>query len=195
MWGFFLRLLICIIAWVVYAHRRKRIDKHTRRGMWIVTCITTVIFLFIWTYPMENWVVSFSSPESLFKYMHDGEIQCVLEGNDSALVVSQKEAKQGNNCTVAVKAESGWKIPTSMSLSVVDQMRSNDALVLVRQYKKKQDYYLIVFGRSEAKLDVSDNRNSNFICVKDKIANRYSYFAYIKAYGENYQLKINGVNL
>ncbi len=193
--GFLLRILICVIVWIVYRRRRKHVDKRTRREIWIVTCVTTVIFLFIWIYPIENWFGSFSSPESLFKYMYDGEIQCVLEGEDSAMIISQEDSEQANISTVAEKAESGWKIPTSLTLKVVDQMRSDHVHVIVQRYKKTQDYYITVCGAFQKEFHVSDNRNSNFIRVKGKESGTDYCYAYIKDYDKSYQLKINGKNI
>ena len=83
--------------------------------------ITTVSALF----PTENAFVSFPSPQAAYQYHNFGEIQQILSGQRSDLIVAQNGDK--NIHAICPKTPDGWKIGCAFDLKMVKSLIFDEA--------------------------------------------------------------------
>ena len=120
-----------------------------------------------------------------------GEIEFVLEGECSARVFSWNSDNERSGMTVA-RSKNGWKLCQRVSTKNVESQYVEGVTILIDRYRDIQDYYLTVFNIKGEKLNIRDNRNSNFICSQDRKSGYYGYYAYVHNYNEQYQLVVDG---
>lgn len=192
MCGGIIRVLIWIVASVLLWRSLKRsmIKKHKLQIMlFILFELLLPVVLYCWWF--ENLFVTFSSPEAVYHYTKVGEIDSIIEGEVSDLVISWN-ADKSRDYTIVKKNIDGWKISPFFKQRTVDQKYAEHILLSVEHYDNSQDYYVIVMYTGANLIKIEDNRGSSFAASLDADGKSYTYFAYVEDYNEQYQIFING---
>jgi hypothetical protein len=70
--------------------------------------------------PFENLFITFSSPESAFKYKINKDINAIIEGNDSTFIIYSNDG--ANSFEAFPKSKNGWKLGTAFSYDLFFQI-------------------------------------------------------------------------
>ena len=144
--------------------------------------------------PLENVFVTFSSPESAYNYNHSGKVKLIVNGSKTDFIVGEKN---GTDVYLIVpRSNSGWKQGMGFDTKRICNKISDGITVYVYQYKNTDDYYIVLLNTNGGPLDITDNKNSEFIYSENanSILNKtfYTYYAYLNSYNNQYTLTING---
>ena len=183
------------IFFLLYNNRHKVAKKRLLNIIaFIISNMVIVVLSFL---PIENVFITFKSVESAFSYVYNGEIQTVIDGKDTAMVV----AKNNDTDVIALVPKYGdnWKIGIRADIRRQDRQYDN-IYVDIYQYKDTNDYYISVFDINGGETVISDSNNSKFYSVSDRydINNKpiYVYYCYINNLDmENYTLTINNKDI
>lgn len=190
-----IRIVLAAVTFAVGALIIKKIrtpDVAVARIFLIVLVMaqTSVLCLF----PVENYLFSFESVENAYHYANSGEIETVIEGEDSELVV-------GKNDNVYVylvipKTKHGFKASVGADLKRVFYNFTNGIRVEIYQHRSIDDFYVSVTDTGGGDFSAMDNVNSEFYPVAEEIEPvgeiYYTYYAFINAENGQYELTVNG---
>lgn len=146
-------------------------------------------------FPVENYFVTFSTPEEAYSYMNFEKVKLVVEGNKSAFVVGEKD-RADYDYLVIPRNQNGWKLGRGVDTKLKEQKIIEGIFVDIYEYKDGDDYYVTVLEMSGKELEILDSCDSRFIKLSydnEEIDNNYSsYYASILSYDENYWISVNG---
>lgn len=177
--------LVCVLLIGKFAGIRK---QHAYR-----ISIIVALFLPSLLYPVsvENYFVTFSSPEAAFHYMNADKAELVVEGEESAWVI-------GEDVTDMIsKSDTGWKLSVSEGAEMISHgISPKETVFYVDQYEDTDDYYVTVLAPEWGSAGVTDNRNSQFYYLTDDDeildTTYYTYYAYVHDLDDEYVLIVNG---
>lgn len=165
-----------------------------KKKYFFILLIMSVIFTTVSALiPIENDLITFSSPQSAYNYSNLGKIKLILDGEKTSFVVGEKS--DTNNYSIVPKSNGGWKLGMKLDTEMVYQKIYNGITIYVYQYKNTNDYYIVVSDTNGNPLNITDTLGSDFQCL-NKSNNQinmtiYTYFAYIKSFDEQYTLNLN----
>lgn len=176
-------LVLFIGLFVGYLLKRKSNQSITVKKLvlFIVAfvLVTTVSNLI----PVENAFITFSSPEEAYNYFDSADVEIVVEGEKSALIIAD-----GNIHKIVPKSAGGWKIGMGLDSKKEKEKIYNGYWIFVFNYKKTDEKYIMVSSSDKKIIDITDSVGSVFYNSDDS---RYSY-AYIKDYDNTYTVNVNG---
>ncbi len=136
---------------------RKSAIINKRRWYFKSAIIVFVLYTLSWFVPVENALITFSSPEATFNYTNSDNVILVVEGEESALVIGDDVSD------IIPKSGTGWKQSLAWDVKIVVNKRSSNGIVFwVYQYKDTRDYYVAASDPKGGSIDVTDNRDSVF---------------------------------
>jgi hypothetical protein len=138
---------------------------------------------------IENLFYTFASPKNAFEYEYGYEINEIIEGTETAIVLADETTQ------IYVKSEGGWKFPTKKYIKYASY-ETEGIISIVYGYESTDDNYICISAGINNELNLSDNNNSTFICHKDGPFNGKTiveYYAYIGRMDEDYVITINEV--
>lgn len=139
---YILRIIILVLILVVlFMFFRKVAKCGTKSSVILGVIFSLVITTGISIFPVENIVIDFSSPESAFKYSCSGEIEEIIYGSDSCLVVYSDSQGTFKDC-VFLKSGANYKLPTYFSLSKIAHVFTQNGLFNTYQVNGTSDYYV-----------------------------------------------------
>lgn len=156
--------------------------------------ITVVVFFIVsmtlGCLPVENTFVSFDTPEKIARYMNIGEVICVVEGEESSLLITKQEGTK--QMQIYPRKNGAWQIDTGISFSHKNY-HIEKGIITLYQYKPTGEYYISAtcFG---VDVPVHDSVGSVFqTCEQDELSSEYfsTYYAYIPRFDDTYTLTIN----
>ena len=104
----FLNMLLVVLIAVIWKKTR---NKKLSIGIPILICFTLAMVTgFI--YPLENLFVRFKSPESVFNYSTTGDIDMVVEGSESCMIVYSQAEEMRHLNVIFPRRTNGYIIPT-----------------------------------------------------------------------------------
>lgn len=178
---------------IIFGFIRKNKTRNSRR--WIVialisTIVLTTITAFI---PIENLFVTFSSPESAYHYNHLGEVKAMVAGQQTDLVVGNDG--ESDIYVIVPKKSDRWQLGMGTDLSCTVQTTSAGINICVYQYKKSDEYYIVVFNADGGAADIMDNRDSEFqrseTAIEALDETFYTYYAYVRNFDDQYSITVN----
>ena len=137
--------------------------------------------------------MTFSSPQSAYRYNHFGYVNLVINGKQTDFVV----ASNGDTdlYSIVPKTKEGWKIGMGSDTRIISQTITDGIVIYVYQYKNSDDYYIIISNTNEGPLKISDSCDSKFISSNktSSAVNKdyYTYYAYINNFNAMYEVIIN----
>lgn len=177
------RVLLGIIALLLISRLKSNFKGNTYLPFKKIGIIllSFVLIIVLCLFPVENLFVTFSTPEKAYSYLKNKEIDLVVNGNASSLIV----ASDGDTLIVP-KYNNRWKLGSSIDSVKVYESIDKGFHVVIFQYKETEELYIIVSGISSDISVVKDNLGTKFIKRKDTNI----YYAYINQYN-NYEITLN----
>ncbi len=126
-------------------------------------CVATALTLLLFNLPIENLLLSFEKPEEAFHYMNSAEIDDVLCGKESAMILYSQKSGPASQMIFPMK-NGRYKLPDAFSLRCVNSSFLKDGSVLVFWAKGTKDYYVIgdIATNSGIAPVIYDNAGSKF---------------------------------
>ena len=179
--------IICSLA-----VRKSKIKNKRKWGLliFLFTIISVTVSAF---YPIENSVITFSSPEKAYSYFYPGkDVDLVVNGNETDFVV-------GNvSYLILPKTEKGWKTAAGFDLKTVCSKRI-EGITVATIYKNRNydDLYVVISMVEGNQNEIGDNVGSKFYSKKYADAEKhfgdyYMYVAHINKSDKPYCINING---
>ena len=188
------RFLFWILLLVIFLLLIKKLHiNHKFRWTAITFMITLVLTTIVYLFPIENAFMTFSSPQSAYRYNHFGYVNLVINGKQTDFVV----ASNGDTdlYTIVPKTKEGWKIGMGSDTRIIYQIITDGIVVYVYQYKNSDDYYIIISNTNEGPIKISDSRGSKFISSNktSSAVNKdyYTYYDYINNFNDMYEVIID----
>jgi len=190
-------LLGCVLFCGIIAVIRKK--QYGTRQYFIAACVSLLFASALCVFPVENLFLTFDSPESVYVYTKQerSEAKCVVEGDQSALVIARKPDSETNIHYFIPKKNNGWGIEIGVFSTEMITWKSYAGVdIQVEHYKNTDDYYVIVFDDLNGYVNVSDCINSAFLPVKysgDTIRKEgVIYYTCVQNLNSEYWINING---
>lgn len=187
-------LIVALFAVPCYVFCLK---KQAGKKSWffiLVAGMAVVLLTVLFFLPFENIFYSFQSPEDVFSYKYPGtsDIQLVIEGQESALVIGDKERE--TLMSYVRKEDDNWKLDVGVAHKEIATEMIENGLVLVYQYRDSHDYYIEIIDMEGTIASISDNLHSQFVSYKGNEFISY-YYAAVTDFDENYSLTINDTKI
>lgn len=152
-----LRSALFLALLVMYISLRRKLNINRAHSFFLLILLL-IVFGFISELPIENVFYSFKSPKEAFSYKYSQTVADVVEGTNSAMVLSKNDGEV-EKYEILSKSKDGWKL--SNKLSVRRIIRQFYGMTYVEIYQcGKSDYYLFVYAYDTS--TISDNKGSNF---------------------------------
>lgn len=190
-----IRLAFWSIAFIISFLLIKKSRVINKRRWSIVAFFVAVILITISALiPIENALITFSSPKSAYNYNNSGNVKLIVDGEKTDFVVGEKG--DADVYAIIPKANGGWKIGMGLDTKRIIQTISDGITIYVYQYKNTSDYFITVFDAKGGSSDITDNHNSEFKCLEKTNSTLgktfYTYYAYINNFDAQYSLTVNG---
>lgn len=189
-------LLIGVSLLIVFKIRSSKIVR--KKGVTFLSVILCLGLIFIsGIYPIENLFMHFQSAESVFHYAYFGEIEDVLDGKASCIVI-YSDHNQGNGHYIIPKTEEGYEIPNSFTAKKISDKFDRNGSFEVYQVKGTQDYYVVGSVLSNASsFNITDSRGQNVPAIVTEMGDTGTktvlLYAYVENFTNDYVLYINGI--
>lgn len=188
-----IRMFALLILTVIgaYAVRKSKIINK-RKWTFFVSLFTFVLLTVSCLFPIENSIITFSSPEKAYVYFYSYETELTVSGNETDFVSGSNHGTR--SFLILPKTEKGWKTSTGNDLRIVCK-KHIDGITVAEIYKHKNfnDLYVVIHGVEGNRNKISDNAGSEFQSIKSSdYGNYYMYVAHINSNEKSYCITING---
>lgn len=193
-----LRIVLWLIASVFVVFKIKS-SKIVRKKLVSILMVALCFILVSVSgiYPVENLFVNFSSPESVFNYANFGEVNDILYGKESCMVIYTNQNSSGGHYIIP-KTEKGYKIPNYFATKKVSNKFDKNGNFDVYNILGTQDYYMIgtIFSDTSEQ-NIVDNQNhpveNIIIDMGDTETKTVVIYSYVENFNSDYYLIINGI--
>lgn len=178
--------LICILV----LKYKKQFTQRNLIAVGVFFILGTTLSTFI---PVENYVTNFNSPKDVYEYLFRKDVELVVEGNESAIVIGKK-GMNNNSFTVVHKKQDGWTINPSVDKMWEDKILVPGIMINLIYHKKTNEYYVSVRGIEDIN-NINDSNDSTFSSLtvaSNPLYKEVEYYAFISEYNDNYWIEING---
>lgn len=134
-------ILLILILLVTYLILNSAAKCSAKKSVILGAVISLVITTAASILPLENVVVDFGSPESAFEYFCSGEIEEIVYGNDSCLVVYSDSRGTFKDC-VFLKSGDDYKLPSYFTQKRVAHVFTENGLFNTYKINGTSDYYV-----------------------------------------------------
>ena len=194
MWFVTARLIFWILALVVSLFAIRNREKNFQKKLKLIFLTIAIVGYFLSGFILiENYVMTFSSPEAIFHYINTGKPNIILDGQQTTMVVAADNEK--STFVIVPKGDGGWKLNTGIEQKEVLFEILGTMRLTVYRYDGTNDYYIMIYEIGGNPIEVSDKNGSEFIIYsypEDEIESTiYTYYAYIKNYDGHYELNVN----
>ena len=189
---FLVRAVIVFLLVLIAAVFAIKLRMHTRK--WAFVLAALLLGWFLCALPVENTVVSFSTPREAYAYRYpfSGNAPCVVEGKNSALILD--EASFRGTYKVLYRSSDGWKLPGIWKPLSHTTIRCDGYSIHILKQPQAEEYYVGVVPFKDNTAEVFDSENSEFCRVTYEHiseAEKCGYYAYIDC-TDGYILTVNG---
>ena len=191
-----IRLIIGAVILLCVTLIISKLKTKNKRKLKLFTFILCGIFVTVLSLvPFENLFITFDSPEKSYNYVYSEEIKLVVPGNESDLVVGEKD--DGTLVSLIVpKTNKGWKIGRGFDTKIIVPYKLLDAKnsISVLRYKNTDDYFLSIYSYEDSLLEIEDSINSEFLILRRTVYEKTITVYYVYVYNMNaeYVITING---
>ena len=191
-----IRLIIGGLCWGVAAYSIARHCLKNKHIKLIIASAFTVICVAIFSFiPIENFVYTFPSPETAFRYYTGIQnVDIIVEGTQSCLVVGARN--NSHTLLIIPKGEDGWKIGLGTDTKLISNRIIDDSIILIYQHGSSTDQYLSITNLNEESITLSDAYDSSFVpLIQNEVQpdrSHATYFANIPNADKPYWICVNG---
>lgn len=175
---------------------RKSKIKNKRKWGLLISLFTIILVTASAFYPIENSVITFSSPEKAYVYFYSYETELTVSGNETDFVSGSNHGTR--SFLILPKTEKGWKISTGNDLKIVCKKRI-DGITVATIYKHRNydDLYVVISMVEGGQNKIGDNVGSEFYSKKYTDSEKYfedyyMYVAHIAKSDKPYCITVNG---
>lgn len=148
-------------------------------------------------YPVENLFVGFKSPESVFNYTNFGEVNDIVYGKESCMVIYTDRNSSGGHYIIP-RSEKGYKIPSFFASKKVSNKFDKEGNFDVYNVSGTNDYYvvgIILADTVEPEIIDSENRPVKYITIDmgDTETKTVVIYSYVENFNNDSYLIIDGV--
>ena len=146
-------------------------NKFTKRKILFGFLCLVIVIAMLWVTPLENLFVSFYSPQAVFEYAGQGEIVDIIEGSESAALITKK--KEGVFSTYFVmKQENKYKIAPVNAATKISTQYYDSVALYIYHVRETDDYYLRIWGTVSKEMELSDTENTDFSIIYESFSNK-----------------------
>lgn len=172
---------------------RKSKIKNKRKWAVFISLFTFILITVSAFFPIENSVITFSSPEKAYSYFYpEKDVELIVNGNETDFVSGHNH--DSHSYLILPKTDKGWKTAAGFDLKTVCNKRI-DGITVATIYKHRNydDLYVVISGVEGSQNQISDNAGSEFYSIKyEDPWDYYFYFAHINNSDKPYCVNING---
>ena len=182
---------IFFVIAVVICRRFFRGSRPKRAAVGAAACLLWILSGIV---PFENWFYTFPSLEAAYKYYGKSAQYVAVEGESSALVITQDSRRRNTQyIKFFVKEKDGWGLSSAFDLKVQLTASEGNFWIHVYRYKDSEDFFVMLSDWNYKQLQVSDQYGTGFIehSWPDNVE-EYSYYGFIRSWAEPYIVVING---
>lgn len=193
-----IRSILCVIFLIIGLFIIRKLTINKKRSLYVI-CVIIIIFLGSISnlFPIENKFITFASPESAFNYMNFGNVNDIVSGKNTDMVIATKGDLQVYS--IIPKTNEGWKISVGLNTKKIIKKFYENITIYVYQYKNTEEYYIKILNKEGGRIEIVDNINSNFHCLIEKNntleKDFYTYIAYIHNFNNQYLLTVDGITI
>lgn len=157
----------------------------------IVLCITIITASAM--FPVENLIISFQSPESVFRYSKFGKIENIIYGENSCMVLYKSGSSSSHS--ILPKTERGYQIPGYFTSKRISHRFDEKGYFDVYLVSKTKDYYVIASVNQKAEASafaVLDKNGEEVECSIFRGNDTGFLFIYIYDLSEECYLYVQG---
>ena len=157
--------------------------------------LSVVSMLVLYFVPIENWFLTFESPEAAYRYTAFGKTNIIhkIDGNESTFMIDRSESVDTH--LIIPKSEDGWKIGLGSDTVCFYNKIIDDKIITVYRFKNSDDYYLFVQTVNTKNVEVKDSRNSEFFKLEESSIYFSTYCTYLPKPEKQYWLSINDIQV
>lgn len=192
-----IRLLLSIVCYIPINKALKKSTKLKIKAKRIIAvALLFVLVLGFGLLPVEDLFVTFSTPQSAYRYQrsYTYDVDLVVEGESTVLVVGSHCLGRADNefvLSAFEKKEGGYKLGFTFEFKPVNLGQlDNKYIYHVYKHTASDDYYIHVMSSFAVKTDVADISGKPFSCIQKD--DRYYYYGYAHRMEEGYSLIIDG---
>lgn len=176
--------------------REKAVRKHFAGKILLVLFLYSIILLILVCIPFENLFVNFSSPQDVFNYTKQGEIDKIIYGENSCMIYYS--SGDSNGITFARKEGSFYKIVPFNRFSDSTQLSAQNRFdhIYTENYTGDTYYSVTIFDKSydnisepEESIIITDDFKTQFSFVGSD-NHFYTFCAYVKDYNDDYTVNV-----
>ena len=182
-----LAIVVAAIVFLILKH--KKFQFTPRRILFLFLGMIGIYYIFMFI-RFENIFMSFPSAEAVWRYENVGEIQKVIQGKDSSLVI-YKSDKGVYVFSIYPKSTEGWKLNNYLFDKAQSKTIGNPIKCVAYLFKTQRSNDCYIFVDKFITLEISDNIGSNFkkIIIDSEDPYENTYFAIIPVI-EQYELTV-----
>lgn len=197
MFGFIRILIGCLFfGGMILINKKCKKERSKKRKQYLISAIVAILVCYVLEIiPFENAIITFSSPESVYKYVTLGNscVKMVISGENSDLVIGGCERE--DTYLIVPKETNGWKIGTAIGTKRIRHILTDGIIICVYQYMDTSDYYITVFNAEGGPVEITDFYDSEFLSwerYEEKLDMTYvTYCAYVPNFDEEYWIEVN----
>lgn len=145
-------------------------------------------------FPIENFCIDFKNPENVFNYASFGEVDEIVYGKDSCMVIYSRGNSKGGHYIIP-KTEKGYSIPSYFTTKKISHKFDENGIFEVYSVNGTQDYY--IFGTAflenkDSKIMVIDENNEKVDSDIIKVGDTNFIYFYLNDNPKAYYLLVNG---
>lgn len=176
--------------------REKAVRKHFAGKILLVLFLYSIILFILVCIPFENLFVNFSSPQDVFNYTKQGEIDKIIYGENSCMIYYGDG--DSNGITFARKEGAFYKIVPFNQYGVNTTPSENSRFdhVYTENYSGDTYYSLIFFNEGYDDISefcdsitITDDFKTEFSFVRSD-NHFYTFCAYVKDYNDDYTVNV-----
>lgn len=190
-----IRIVLCLAisgACIFNIKTSKIVRKKLASILAIVLCMVLISASAI--FPIENLCINFKSSESVFKYANYGEIDEIIYGQESCMIVYSRKNNTGGHYIIP-KTEKGYKIPSYFTTKKISHKFNKSGFFNVYNVKGTQDYYVFAtvhLNEKDNKIDIFNGKNEKLECNIVRVENTDFIYFLLHDFSDEYYLLING---
>ncbi|MGN0502731.1 MAG: hypothetical protein ACI4HN_07380 [Ruminococcus sp.] len=187
---------VCLVIYIIIKkiNRKRNIkglkSKHTKIYMCVISiAVVSILGTALYVCPFENLFIDFSSPEDVFKYTANGDIDKVIYGDNSCMIIYSDNNSQ--DVLFVGKDNDSFKIVTYPQYSKEHLFTKNYWSANIYTLNQTGDTYCAGQLINDVNnVNISDNLGTEYYCIKES-DNVFCFYGYVKGYDEKYTINID----
>lgn len=187
-------IMAVILTCLVLVSKRVGVDKPARvKRIALSTVLALIVGMLTTVYPIEDAIISFSSPKDVFKYTMRGTVEHIIDGQSSSMVFGRRSGEK-IQYHVIPKSNGKWKIGSITDLKVYHMQIPFPWLsITVERFKNTDDYYITVLDTSSVEKTITDrNGTAYYKGYQDIESGSCLYHAYVYCFDMDYYILVDG---